>query len=270
MQLGGPRFSESVEMGALIMRGFTGFDSLRGVVEIAEQLGASRSTVQRYVATLTALGMLEQEPESRRYRLGAVPMDLGRAALEVDRTANALGGELRALRGETGRVVRAGVLIGLEVLIVGCERSLAAGQGLLGVQLRRGGRVPAHCTALGKVLLGGLQASELEDLLSGVELAKLTENTVTSRRALLAAAAKAREQRFAIEVEEHEDGVSSISVPIVDSDGVTVAALSLLGRAPTVETANLEAQRDVLQASADTIGRRIEHAPPTKSPPPPD
>lgn len=261
------RFSESLDMGAVIMRGFSG-ESRRGIADVADALQANRSTVHRYMVTLTALGMLEQEPATRLYKLGSSPMDMGRDALEPHRTVKALGSELRALRRKTGCVVRAGVLVGPDVLIVGCERSLTEGQGLLGTQLRRGGRVPAHCTALGKVLLSALDATDLRKLLSDAELAKLTPKTVTGKRALVAAASEAAQRGYAVEAEEHEERVFGIAAPVLDADGVTAAALSLVGRAPEMAMKGLEGHLDALRASAGRIGGRMERAPVTRRPGP--
>lgn len=265
-QLKEARFSQSLETGMLIMRGFSSDRPIQGIADVADRMEASRSTVHRYMTTLVVLGMLEQDHVSRRYRVGMLPTDLGAAALEAHRTVKALDGELRALRRKTGCTVRMGVLVGLDVLIVGHARSLSEGQGLLGVQLRRGGRVPSHCTALGKVLLGALDPKDVRDLLSSATLAKCTSKTVIGKRAVATEASAANEKGFAVEVEEQEDGVLGVAVPVIDSDGLQAAALSLVAHTPEVKMKALEGHLDALRASAKKIGAQMDPAPLTRRP----
>lgn len=265
-QLKEARFSQSLETGMLIMRGFSSDRPIQGIADVADRMEASRSTVHRYMTTLVVLGMLEQDHVSRRYRVGMLPTDLGAAALEANRTVKALDGELRALRRKTGCTVRMGVLVGLDVLVVGHARSLSEGQGLLGVELRRGGRVPSHCTALGKVLLGAFDPKELRELLSDATLTKHTSSTVTGKRAVATEAGEAKEKGFAIEVEEQQDGVLGIAVPVVDSEGIQAAALSLVAHTPEVKMKDLEGHLAALRASASKIGARMEPAPLTRKP----
>ncbi len=60
-----PRFSQSLETGLLVMKGFSSQQPLQGIADVADRMEASRSTVHRYMTTLVALGMLEQDPRSR-------------------------------------------------------------------------------------------------------------------------------------------------------------------------------------------------------------
>ena len=64
-----PRFSQSLERGLAILSCFSGERPIRGIADLADELGMSRSTTHRYVVTLVALGYLEQDAQ-RKYRLG--------------------------------------------------------------------------------------------------------------------------------------------------------------------------------------------------------
>ena len=65
-----PGFSQSLERGLAILSSFKPTRPLIGVSELAREVGLGRSTTHRYVATLSSLGYLEQDPPSRKYRLG--------------------------------------------------------------------------------------------------------------------------------------------------------------------------------------------------------
>jgi DNA-binding IclR family transcriptional regulator len=252
-----PRYSQSLETGLLVMKGFSNQLPLQGIADVADRMEASRSTVHRYMTTLVALGMLEQDPLSRRYRVSLLPADIGAAAIDSSRLAKAVDGHLEALRRRTGCTVRLGVLVDLDVLLAWTARSSAAGQGLLGVQLRRGARLPAHATALGKVLLGAFEQRQLREMLGAASLAKLTPKTLTSKRNLAAEVATARDQGFALEREEAERGVIGIAAPVRDSAGEQVAALGLVAHTPEIGLRRLQEALPALRSSAEAIGAHV-------------
>ena len=74
-------YSQSLERGLGILASFTSAQPLLGVSELARAVGLSRSTTHRYMATLTRLGYLQQDPATRRYRLGPRVLDLGFSAI---------------------------------------------------------------------------------------------------------------------------------------------------------------------------------------------
>jgi DNA-binding IclR family transcriptional regulator len=263
-QLNEPRYSQSLETGLLVMKGFSAEDPVQGIAEVADRLEASRSTVHRYMTTLVALGMLEQHPRTRRYRVALLPVDLGRAALDASRIVRATGEQLEHLRRLTGCTVRTATLLGFDGVILDCARSFAAGQGLLGVQLRRGAPIPGHCTALGKALLGGLEGKQLKELLSSAKLTKRTAKTITGKRALEADVSAAHDAGYAIEEEEHEASVVGVAVPINDSQGLTIAAIGLVAHTPEITLATLRKHLPALQESARKIGAAVEPAEPRR------
>lgn len=259
-----PRYSQSLETGLLVMKGFSSEQPLQGIADVADRMEASRSTVHRYMTTLVALGMLEQDPLSRRYRVSLLPADIGAAALDASRVVRALDGQLVSLARKTGCTVRLGVLVDNEVLLAGVARSVGNGQGLLGVQLRRGARLAGHATALGKVLLGGFDAKELRDLLAGMTLAKLTSKTITSKRGLASEVAQAKEQGFALEREEAEQGTVGIAVPVLDGAGEQVAAVGLVAHSPEIEIAQLQGSLAALKETAAALGQRVDEREPRR------
>lgn len=252
-----PRYSQSLETGLLVMKGFSSEQPLQGIADVADRMEASRSTVHRYMTTLVALGMLEQDPLTRRYRVSLLPADIGASALDASSVVRALDGQLVSLARKTGATVRLGVLLDNQVLLAGVARSIGDGQGLLGVQLRRGARLASHATALGKVLLGGFDPKELRDLLAGMTLAKLTSKTITSKRGLASEVAQAKEQGFALEREEAEQGTVGIAVPVLDGAGEQIAAVGLVAHSPEIEIAQLHDSLAALQSVAATIGQRV-------------
>src|SRR5271155_3464814 len=154
-----PRYSQSLERGLAILSCFTPARPVLGIADIADSLGMSRSTTHRYVITLVALGYLEQGA-SRKYRLGLRVTDLGMSALNSTGLREHSHPYLEELRQRTSYTTSLGVLEGTEVLYVDRVRSFRRGQGKIDLNLHTGSRVPAYCTAMGKLLMAYLPEAE--------------------------------------------------------------------------------------------------------------
>src|ERR1700744_1689935 len=159
-----PRYSQSLERGLAILGCFTPERPVLGIADIADELGRSRSTTHRYVITLVALGYLEQGA-SRKYRLGLRVTDLGMSALNSTGLREHAQPYLEELRQRTSYTVSLAVLDGPEVLYVDRARSFRRGQGQGGLDVRTGSRLPAYCSAMGKLLLANLPETDLRELL---------------------------------------------------------------------------------------------------------
>ena len=98
---------------------------------------------------------------------------------------------------------------------------------VLSLALNTGSRLPAYCTAIGRVLLAGLSATQLDRYFSSVVLTPHTERTVVSEQKLRDILFEVRQRGFAVVEEELELGLRSIAVPVRGASGGTVAALSI-------------------------------------------
>ena len=176
-----PRYSQSLERGLAILGCFTPKRPVLGIADIADELGMSRSTTHRYVITLVALGYLEQGA-SRKYRLGLRVTDLGMSALNSTGLREHAHPYLEELRQRTSYTTSLGVLDGTDVLYVDRVRSYRRGQGQIDLDLHTGSRLPAYCTAMGKLLLANLPDSEQRELIASLKLTKRGPNTITSRK----------------------------------------------------------------------------------------
>ncbi|HSP64901.1 MAG TPA: helix-turn-helix domain-containing protein, partial [Candidatus Deferrimicrobium sp.] len=110
--------SQSLERGLLILSAFRGDRPLIGTSELARELGLGVSTTHRYIATLARLGYLDQDPATRRYRLGLRVVDLGFAAINSMEIRQIASPHLQRLSNETGFTVNMAILDGTEVVYV--------------------------------------------------------------------------------------------------------------------------------------------------------
>jgi IclR family pca regulon transcriptional regulator len=199
--LRGSRYSQSLERGLAILGTFTPQRPKLGIADIADELDLSRSTTHRYVTTLLALGYLEQGA-ARKYRLGLRVTDLGMSALNSTGLREHARPYLEELRVRTFYSAGLGVLDGGDVLYVDRVSGFRRGRGETDFEWRPGSRVPAYCTAMGKLLLANLHESERDVLISATRLAKRGPNTITSKKALRAELDRVRVAGFAASDQE--------------------------------------------------------------------
>src|SRR6266516_3667461 len=178
--------SQSLARGLSILSAFRSGRPLLGVSDLSREVGLSRSTAHRYIATLAELGYLQQDQPTRKYRLGPRVLDLGFSAISSMDLRELAAPHLQALSDETGHTVNLAVLDGVDIVYIERCRTSRQGQREIDLNLHVGSRLPAYCTSLGKVLLADLDAAELEDLLGRVQFAQRGPNTITARRELVA------------------------------------------------------------------------------------
>jgi IclR family pca regulon transcriptional regulator len=253
------RFSQSLERGLAVLRCFTPKCPELGISEIADELQMSKSTVHRYAVTLVALGYLEQLNPSHKYRLGLRVIDLGMSALNATGLREHARPSLQELRQTSGYTVGMAVLDGAEIRYLDHLPSFRREQAKIDLDLHPGSTLPAHRTALGKVLLAHLPEDELRRRIDGIgDLAGHAQQTVTGRDALLSELARVREAGLAVSNEEHAPKLLSIAVPVRNDVGDAVAAINLTAPSSTISPGQLvDAFRAHLIATAARISARL-------------
>ena len=252
-----PRYSQSLERGLAILGCFTPSRPMLGIADIADDLGMSRSTTHRYVITLVALGYLEQGA-SRKYRLGLKVTDLGMAALNSTGMREHAHFYLEEPRQRTSYTASLAVLDGTEILYVDRARSFRRGHDQVDLGLHPGSRLPAYCTAMGKLLLANLPETEQRELITDMELTKHGPNTITSKKALREELDAVLEEEFAVNDEELAAELYAIAAPVRNEAREVVAALNLAADASTISLEELvDALTPHLVSTADRISARL-------------
>lgn len=252
-----PRYSQSLERGLAILAFFTPEQPDRRLADIADGLGLSRSTTHRYATTLVALGYLEQV-NSRKYRLGLKVTDLGMAALNSTGLREHAHPYLEELRKQSSYTVNLAVLDEADILYVDRVRSFRRGQSKIDLGLHPGSRLPAYCTAMGKLLLANLPESEQGELMADVKLTKRGPNTITSKKALLDELDEIQAAGFAVNDEELAPEVYAIAAPVRNEARNVVAAVNLAAHTSMISLAELvDALTPHLVSTADRVSARL-------------
>ena len=251
-----PRYSQSLERGLAILGCFTPKRPVLGIADIADDLGMSRSTTHRYVITLVALGYLEQGA-SRKYRLGLRVTDLGMAALNSTGLREHAHPYLEELRQRSSYTTSLSVLDGSDVLYVDRLPSFRRSQ-TGNLNLHTGSRLPAYCTAAGKLLLASLPESEQKDRLASTKLAKRTPNTIASKKALREELQQIQSAGFAVNDQELTRELYAIAAPVRNGAREVVAAVSLAAPTSAITLEELvDALSPHLISTADRISARL-------------
>jgi len=217
----------------------------------------SRSTTHRYMTTLLALGYLEQSA-SRKYHLGLRVTDLGMSALGATGLREHARIELEELCKHSSYTVSLAVLDGNEILYVERARSLRRRQSEIDLDLHPGSRLPAYCTAMGKILLAYLPERELRELIDEMTLTAMGPNTITSKAALREELRRTREAGLAVNDQELARGLHSIAVPVRDETREVVAAVNMAAQSSRISPGELaDALGPHLTSTADRISARL-------------
>jgi IclR family transcriptional regulator, acetate operon repressor len=193
------------------------------MAEIVRTSGLTKPTAHRITTVLADMGFIERDTLKRGFvegpRLIKLSLDtLGSAAPRTLRHAI-----LRSISEQVGETCNFGILVGSEVLYL--DRVEAKWP--LGLRLEAGSRVPAHCTAIGKLLLSQLPLRERQQTIAAMPLARYTGRTLTDPQQLTAALDKIAVTRIGIDDKEFIDGVVCIAVPVTADNGQVVGCIAI-------------------------------------------
>jgi DNA-binding IclR family transcriptional regulator len=224
------------------------------VTELALRLGVHKSTVFRLLSTLQRHGLVEQNSETEKYRLGYGLVRLSGAVvaeMDVVRAARPL---LSQLAKEAGETVNLAIQQGDEIVQI---EQMTPPRQLVSVNWV-GKQVPLHCTSNGKVLLAFMDSGERERIL-GRPLQRFTARTIVDSRLLERQLSRVREEGYAFTLEELEIGLNAVAAPVRGAGGDVVAVVSLSGPSYRVTSQRLPELGELTRQTADAVSRRIGH-----------
>lgn len=245
-------YSQSLERGLAILSALASGPTLLGVSELARAVDLSRSTAHRYVATLTKLGYLDQDPATRKYRLGPRVLDLGFSAINAMELREIAAPYLQQLSDETGHTVNMAILDDVDIVYIERCRASQQGQREIDLNLHVGSRLPAYCTSLGKVLLAFLDAPRRRDALDRIDFVQRGPSTIMSKTALCSELARIRSRGIAVSDEELASGLRSIAMPVRSQSGGAAAAVNLAVHR------SLGSMEDLVVRLSPALGRTVE------------
>jgi DNA-binding IclR family transcriptional regulator len=212
---------------------------------LAAGLRLHKSTVHRLLVVLEHYRLIRRGPEGT-YRLGTRLIELGDRAVRRLNLSERAAPVLRDLAKQTGEGAHVTILSGHEML------SIAHAEGRWSLQslTRTGMRTQIHCTAAGKAVLAFLPDEACDEILARLPLKRYTRRTIVKPAALKMELIRIRNEGFAVDDEEFEEGLRCVGAPIFDHRGHVIASLSTA--APVFRLRKqrlLEVARSVMEAA---------------------
>ena len=217
-----------------------------GLADLSKLVSLHNSTTFHLAKTMVSLGYIRQEKESKRYRIGRPLFALAASALDEIEMVNVAKPVLEDLSRETGESSHFSVRMGDAVVVI----ARTGGPGAFQLADRVGVVRPAHCTALGKVMLASLSNDQFTRFLERVELKPSTEKSITEISTLLREIAEVRRTGVAYDEGEFNLEVRCIAVPVKDFTGQVVGALGISGPIWRESNQARQANAKTLQAAA--------------------
>lgn len=237
---------------ALRMLEFLAATADAGVTELARQLGISKASVDRLLKTLSAAGYVERDPQTRRYRLSLKIAMLAESVRSRSGIVELARPRLRALSQQVHEGVNLGVF--LDGALVYAD--IIPSTHVFRFEARPGTALPAYCTGAGKALLAFLPREELDTYLAGLTPVRHTPTTLTTIPRIRAELQEIRRAGYAFDRGEMLEEGWCVAAPILDREGVGLAAISV-----TAPRSQFEAKRDKLVVAVVAAAQEISDHP---------
>lgn len=226
------------------------------LADMAAGSDVPRPTLHRWLNALVAAGLLERSPDGRRYEIAARASRLAFAILANQPGSARRHDLLRKAVEAVGESCNLTVLEGAEVTYIDRVEAMWP----LRIMFQRGSRVPAHCSASGKLFLALMPPAKRDAILRDVSYERFTDNTIGDREALLAELAAVKTQRYALDREEYLAGLVCLAVPVMQRIGRSQTCVAALAMQAPVSRISCEAMVEKLPAlkrAADALSATL-------------
>ncbi len=224
-----------------------------GLAELSKLVGLHNSTTFHLAKTMVSLGYLRQGKETKRYRVGRPLFALAASALDEIEMVNVATPILEELSRETGESAHYAVRMGDAVVVI----ARTSGPGAFQLTDRVGVVRPAHCTALGKIILASLRPDQLQRFLDRVEMKPSTDKSITDAAVLLREIAEIKRTGIAFDDGEFNPEVRCVAVPVTDFTGQLIGALGISGPIWRLSNQALHNSAKIVEAAAHRLSREF-------------
>ncbi len=228
-----------------------------GLTEISRATSLNKTTTFNLIASLVTLGFLEQDEQTRFYRLGLRNLELGRTVQRRLHIAPLARPILVDLCKKTNETVNLGVPDMLDLLVIDSFQ----GSQQLHATSYLGWRSMYHCTALGKAMMAYWEESMRNTVFRLSGLPKKTSNTMTNAEKLEIELKKYRSLGYAVDFQENEIGINGIAAPVIDGMGEVAAAVSIAGPATRLTKKTVEIFSKEVVNAARVISLSLRQGP---------
>lgn len=244
---------QSLKRGLEILETIAGKENGLTRSEINRETGLHPSTAYHLLRTLSASGYLAYDDATRKYRIGVKVFQLAATAWNERQLLEVALPCLATLARETGETSHLAVLHRGEVIVVG----KIDGGSPFQLNERVGYPRPAHCTALGKVLLAYSQEADQAAFLAAGHFEVRTPKTITAPARLKRELEKVRSHGYAVDDEEFAEGNRCVAVPVRNFTSEVVAAIGISGPVWRVTLDRMAQLAELMTQTGSHLSRQL-------------
>jgi len=244
---------QSVSRALDILKCFDGQDAAMGISKISDRMRLSKSTVYGLVNTLVTGEFLEQDDQTKQYRLGIKLFELGNLVYKRMDLRNEAIQYCQKLVELHAATVHLAVHYDTEIVYV--EKFEVPGA--IVEYSQKGKRAPMHCTGVGKAIMAFLDEKEFNDYLNKENFVKFTDCTITDPDKLVEEAQRIRVCGYAVDDEEIETGLRCVAAPIFNAQKKAIAAISISASTARLPINNIDRVAKDVKDYAQWISQRM-------------
>ena len=232
----GRYYVEALGRGLALLDCFIADPGPHSLIELSRRVRLGLPTTLRLIRTLEEAGYVRQAADTKRYRLSWKMLQLQDVTSSILDYADLARPHLEELAETVGETTGMAVLDGAELRLairVSSTRIISA-------NMPPGSLFPPHATAMGKVLLAGLEPAVVRELAARRPFARFTATTITCVDDLLRELPVIAEQGYASSNQEWEPGLRSLAAPVSTRDGRVVAAVCIVVVRPDLTIQQME------------------------------
>ena len=192
------------------------------LTEVANLTSLAKSTTQRFLDTLLTLGYLNREKD-KRYTLSTRIISLAFHYLNTSDLASLAKPYLDELSSALNMSTHLAILDNCDIIIL-YRRQV---RNFFNFAIHAGSKMPAYSSALGRVLLAGLDDDDLKDRLDLICMEKMTPKTITSKTELFDRIKETRRRGYTLSDQEQSMDLSSMAVPLINDQQKITAAINV-------------------------------------------
>jgi len=223
------------------------------LVELSKRVGLHNSTAFHLVKTMMSLGYVQQVRDPKRYRIGRRLFTLAAAALNEIELVGVATPVLENLTRDTGECSHFAIRSGDKVVVL----AKTASSGMLQMAHQVGVTRPAHCTALGKVLLSGFSADQLDRYFASHELTKFTAKTIVEPERVRREIEAVHRDGIGFDDGEFDAEVRCVAVPVYDLTGRVAGAIGISGPIWRLSIQALQEKAQQVRGAAAELSREL-------------
>lgn len=216
---------QSLERALTILNKLSEYPDGMQITRLSEQVGLTKSTVHRLLATLLSMNYVVKDEETDKYKLGLQVLFLSRNLLNDSDIVTVSKPYLQKLSKEVNETVHLCIEDRGEVVYIDKIESTQT----IRMYSRIGSRAPMYSTGVGKILLSGKNQDNFNELISKINFIPKTPSTITSKEKFIEEIEKVRSQGYALDNAENEEVLRCIAAPIFDHNGKIIASFSISG-----------------------------------------